>query len=1399
VDTACSSSLVALHLAVQALRRGECSLALAGGVMVMATPVSFMGFSQQQGLAADGRCKAFSASADGTGWGEGAGLVLLERLSDAQRNGHPVLAVIRGSAVNQDGASNGLTAPNGPSQQRVIAQALANAGLTFDDVDVVEGHGTGTALGDPIEAQALLATYGRERPEGRPLYLGSIKSNLGHTTAAAGIAGVMKMVLALQAGVLPKTLHAEEPSPKIDWDDRKLRLLTESEPWPVREHPRRAAVSSFGISGTNAHLILEQAPEAEPAAEPDAPLADDGAWLLSARSAGALREQARRLERSLSANAGLAARPRAVGAALRRRAALSHRAVVLGEDSERLADGLRALAEGTNAANLVQGVVRPGSTDLVFVYPGQGGQWAGMGADLLDANLVFAQAIAECDAALYPYTDWHLLDVLRQTPDEPTLTFDRVDVVQPALWALMIALTKLWQSYGVHPAAVIGHSQGEIAAAHVAGALSLQDSARIVALRSKALIDLSGGGGMASLAVSAERGRLLLANYPEVSIAAVNSPSSIVVSGDPAQLRTLLEAAEAQGIRKRLLPVDYASHSAHVERLRDGLLTDLAGIAAVADGPTIPFYSALTGGVLDPATLGTAEYWYENLRRPVRFHEATSALIADGFRAFLEPTAHPTLTPAIQETGDHADTALATVTSLQRDQSGPRQIALNLARAWTQGQPTYPAVESAGALDLPTYAFQHKRFWLERAAAETATTVEASDAEFWDAVRDGSDTLATALGLDDDPTREALRSVLPALEAWRLGREQASALQSWRYQITWEPTRQTDKPTLSGTWVVAVAAATADSAWTEVCRQAIADHGGRAALLVVEVGDTRDVVAERLRDLGGDEPAGVVSLLGFDEEPSAEFDAVTRGLTSSIALVGGVTDLGGAVPIWFLTTDAVGARPDDRVEHPTQAQIWGFGKTLAVENPKLWGGQLDLPAEPAAGVGELLATALAKAGGEDQLALRGGALSARRLVRDSAPKSEAGTWQPHGTVLVTGATGALGTHLVRWLARRGADHLVLLNNTGPDAAKSVALREELAERYPNLGLVIEACDLSDADALRRILLDIPAAHPLTAVFHAAGVADGGLLDELTLPQFDNVLRAKAVGARNLHELTKDLNLEAFVMYSSCAGVLPAITEANYAAANAYLDGLAAHRRANGLAATAVVWGVWGGGGIGGASLAEWLREGGVRAMEPKVALAALGDVLDRDETHVAVVDIDWARFTAFSQPNVPTIVARIPEVKAALRGAGREAEDEAAEIPPLRAKLAGLAASRWHRALLDTICAEAAAVLGHGDATGIDPERLFRDSGFDSLTGVELRNRINVLTGLKVPSTLVFDHPTPVALARHLRASLEAESGGRPQDAQQAPVPLPVVVVTDVDVDDASDEDLFALIDGSAP
>ncbi|CAM5464252.1 Polyketide-type polyunsaturated fatty acid synthase PfaA OS=Streptomyces glaucescens OX=1907 GN=SGLAU_07210 PE=4 SV=1 [Streptomyces glaucescens] len=609
VDTACSSSLVALHLAVQALRTGECTLALAGGVAVMATPTIFVEFSRQRGFSADGRCKSFSDAADGTGWAEGVGMLLLERLSDARRNGHPVLAVVRGSAVNQDGASSGLTVPNGPSQQRVIRAALANAGLSAGEVDAVEAHGTGTTLGDPIEAQALIATYGQDRDRERPLWLGSLKSNIGHAQAAAGVAGVIKMVEAMRHGVLPRTLHVGEPSSKVDWSAGAVELLTEAREWPeTGERPRRAGVSSFGVSGTNAHVILEQAPEAQPPAVVE-PVAVP--WILSARSAEALREQAARLVSRVEGDAGLSLAN--VGWSLATgRAALEHRAVVVGRDRDGLLAGLADVNAGSGSGGRV-----------VFVFPGQGAQWAGMGVELLDSAPVFAERFAECAKALAEFVGWDAEAVLRGAPGAPSL--ERVDVVQPLSWAVMVSLAAVWRSYGVEPAAVVGHSQGEIAAACVAGGLTLRDGARVVALRSLAIAaGLAGDGGMVSVALSAEQAAERIAAWDgRIEIAALNGPASVVVAGEPKALDELIAACEADGIRARRIPVDYASHTSHVERIEEELARVLAEVRPQA--AAVPFFSTVEADWLDTQALD-AGYWYRNLRRTVGFQTAVEAL-----------------------------------------------------------------------------------------------------------------------------------------------------------------------------------------------------------------------------------------------------------------------------------------------------------------------------------------------------------------------------------------------------------------------------------------------------------------------------------------------------------------------------------------------------------------------------------------------------------------------------------------------------------------------------------------------------------------------------------------------------------------------------------------------------
>ncbi|MGW0871132.1 type I polyketide synthase [Streptomyces sp. NPDC002740] len=1651
VDTACSASSVALHLAVRSLRSGECDLALAGGVTVMTTPSTFVEFSRQHGLSTDGRCKAFAGAADGTGWSEGVGLLLVERLSDAQRLGHRVLAVIRGTAANQDGASHGLTAPNGTAQQRVIRHALADARLTAAQVDAVEAHGTGTRLGDPIEAQALLATYGQERGQRPPLWLGSVKSNIAHTQAAAGVAGVIKMVQAMRYGVLPKTLHVDEPSPHVDWSSGAVALLTRHRPWPETGEPRRAGVSAFGMSGTNTHIILEQAPEPAPTGTDSGPAdtearADTGGHaapaalplVLSARTPAALTAGAAALAAHLRSRTphDLAATAREL---VEGRAGFEERAVVVGADEDTLLAGLDALASGEPAPGLVRASA---ATDprTVFVFPGQGSQWIGMARELLDTSTVFADGIAACARALEPYTDWSLVDVLRGAKDAPG--YDRVDVVQPALWAVMVSLAQLWQSYGVRPDAVIGHSQGEIAAAYVAGALSFDDAARVVALRSRALGALSGGGGMVSVALPPHEATEAIAPWAgRLSVATVNSPSAVVVAGEPAALDELVAVCERNGTRARRIAVDYASHSPQVERLREELLRVLGPV--VPRPARIPLLSTVTGDWLDTTAMD-AEYWYTNLRQTVLFEPAIRKLVAEGHRVFVETSPHPVLTAAVQETAEAVDPEPVTVTgSLRRDEGGPVRFLTSVAAAHVHGvEVDWSPVLTGPRTDvteLPTYPFQRQRFWLGPAVVAPAdasglglrpaghpllgatlrpaegdglllTGRLSAQAQPWltdhtvldRVVVPGTALVELAVRAADEAGRDTVDElvietplVLPTAGAVQIqvsvtasGEEGRRALTvhsrlqdapdgaDWTRHATGFLTRRAApdaSPGLPGTWpppeatalsldglydrlaesgvvygprfqgvraawrrgeelFAEVALGTEDHAaagefgvhpalldaafhtaglvgvpptepgpallpfaWNGVRLHAsgatalrvrlapTADGGlsleavdtagapvvsiaslvyrplspaqltaGRAGatplyrlgwnpLPLPEAALTRDAVAAAfLGDAAfpGDAP-GPVRAAAFGD-PAAVAEAVGSGrdvpdrvwyrVPASTAATGTGVEarfessahaadpsvptrarevLGRVLALvqdWLarpgldrvrlavLTTGAVSVDGDP--PDLTTAAVWGLLRSAQSEHP---GRLLLVDADDTDPADSVLAAAAAAAdaAGETQLALRGGNAFVPRLLpavpaidpavpatdpatsatdpatsatgpavpaADSEAPPPARTWRfasTGGTVLVTGGLGLLGRLVARHLvAERGVRRLLL---TGRRGARTPGAQDFVAE-LTALGahVRVAAVDAADRDALRTVLESIPAAYPLTGVVHAAGVLDDGVLASLTRDRLDTVLRPKADAAWNLHELTRDADLGEFVVFSSAAGVIGVPGQANYAAANTFLDALVAYRRARGLAATSLAWGLWedSSGLTGHLDSADHRRNArhGTRPITTPEGLTLFDAAGATD--HALLVPLTLRHGADPTQ--LPAVLRDLVRTR---RPVARTAAESSGT--PLAGRLLALDAAAREEFVIGLVRAEASTVLGRDDRAAIAATKAFKDLGFDSLTAVELRNRLGTVSGLRLSPTLVFDHPTPQSLARFLLAEIVGEQAGQAGQAGQ--------------------------------
>ncbi|WP_225821465.1 type I polyketide synthase [Streptomyces naphthomycinicus] len=1552
LDTACSSSLVALDLAARSLRAGECTLALAGGVTVLSGPQPFIAFSRQRGLARDGRCRSFAAGADGTAWAEGVGLVLLEKLSDARRNGHPVLAVLRGSAVNSDGASNGLTAPSGEAQRELVRLALADAGLTAADVDAVEGHGTGTALGDPIEAGALLATYGQGRDPELPLWLGSVKSNLGHTQAAAGVAGLIKMIEAMRHGELPASLYADRPSPHVDWSSGAVRLLDRARPWPRSDRPRRAAVSSFGIGGTNAHVIIEEppAPAADPLPGRRFPVTP---WLVGGGDEAGLRAHAAVLASELAGEEGALDVAYSLATT---RAPLTHRAAVVAPDTQGLLAGLRDLAAGADGPAVLRGTART-RPKLALLCAGQGAQRSGMGRELRAAFPVFDAAFTALCEEFTPWLDRPLPEVIDAPDDGP---LHRTDYAQPALFAYEVALHTLLTECGVRPDHLLGHSVGELAAAHVAGVFSRADAVRLVAARGRLMAALPEGGAMAAVRAPLAEVTARLGDVPgRIAVAAVNGPSSVVVSGDEDAVTAL---ARLLGRPARRLRVSHAFHSP----LLDPMTAEFRAVAesVTYHRPAVPVVSTLTGRP-ETEALATADHWVRQVRETVRFADAVARLSEDGVGLFVEAGPSASLAAAAEECVAPDPGAVFTSCTDART-TLETLAALHVHGVEVDWRAVY-ADSGARRRPLPTYPFQRQRYWLDavrhpvpaghplighpqpdadgpriRHTAVLSTTrhpwlaghrvgdrllapatlfaelacratgadgparltelafheplvlppagqvrvqvvADAPDdsgarpVEVWARPADGTTgwtrhataTLApaapppapaapppadpggtwppagarpvavdyprlaahglrygpafravTALWRRDDevfaelalPPGEAATAAAYTLHPALLD----AALHAAPLAASRGPAPATPRVPLACTGVTVYA--TGAFAARAVIRRlgpdefqvTLSDPAGRPLAAVTSV-VTRAIPAStetyRLtwrpatpapgtRDPDGDHEAGPDGdhEAGPDGDHEAgpdrdhgvgpDRDHEVLDLARLAAALPGGTPMpdrvralltavlervrewtSGARPgrLLVLTHHATGDDPD-----PAEAAVAGLVRSAQSEHP----GRIVLADQRGTPATEReLAAALRS--GEPEVVLHAGAVLVPRLVPAGPPAGPPPALDPEGTVLVTGGTGALGASLVRHLvADHGIRHLLLTNRSGrtPDWVAGVPAKVR-----------VTACDAGDREAVHALVASCRPAP--TAVFHLAGALDDGLVDTMTPGRLAAVLAPKADGAWYLHEATRDLDLSAFVLYSSAAGVLGRPGQSNYAAANGFLDALARHRTAHGLPAQALAWGPWttaGEAGMAGRVAPDRLVEGGVLPVTEREGIALLATALRTPEPVLVPVPLDLA---AGGRPEASPLLGDLlpaPAPRTERTGEPPARGDAPAPQAPgaWRERLAAVPEPEREAVLAELIRAEIAAVLGFPDAASLPADRAFTDLGFDSLTAVQVRNRLSAFTRVRLAPTVVLDHPTPARLAAHVHAALLAagavpHDAGRQETRPEPPPPAP--------------------------
>lgn len=1349
IDTACSSSLVAISMACQSLRAGDASLVVAGGVNAILSPRTMALLLETQALSPDGRCKTMDARANGFVRGEGCGIVVLKRYSDAVRDGDRIFALIRGWAVNQDGRSTGLTTPNVLSQQAMLRQALERAKLSPEDIDYIEMHGTGTSLGDPIEVEALREVLGAPRKDGSKCILGAVKTNIGHLEGAAGVAGLIKVLLALDHEKIPKNLHFRRLNPRISLDDTPFVIPTESVPWMRSDKPRCAGVSSFGISGTNAHIIVEEAPR-----PPEATLEKEhSAYLLalSAKTPQALTALARSYG-DWFGNIDDSLVPEAVHVASMRRMHHEHRLGVVGRNKKEFAELLQSFAAGGSPSGVVKERITSSNTPrIVFVFSGQGSQWAGMGKTLLDEEPVFRAAVEKIDALMSRHASFSLLSELRAP--EATSKLDQTEIVQPALFALQVGLAQLLKSWGIKPHAVMGHSVGELAAAHVSGALPLETAVRLVVLRGRIMQRATGNGKMVWVGLDVEAAGQAIAGLEDVlAIAAINDPKSVVLSGEAAALDTIVADLGKRGVVSRQLRVNYAFHSPQMESHAREFVTAI-GRLETASNPDITLYSSLTGKQIGANAL-IAEYWGLNILNSVNFASAVKNALQDGLRIFVEIGPHPVLLQNVHECAAFYNSQVKTIPTLRRQLSERYALLETAGGLHVEGLPIdWKNIQTARGimLSLPTYAWQRERYWLE-----LPTFVQHSE------------------------TREP---------------NQSEQLDQNFYAIEWKelvaPAQDPQLQRQNGSWLLFVDdGGTGETLAARLRSQGhscMTVHAGKRFVRTGSFSFTLDVedresLSFLLREAfpDGNRCAGIVYLFTANQTATPGENTVIHAqsvgfIAISYLLQAILVHMHEKPPLWLVTRGAVAVQ-NEPMALPVHAPVWGLGRTIDLEHPELRCARIDLGPRTADSDSELLLREMGVRDGELQIALRQGKRYAARLVqtRVESATPEPDTFQANATYLITGGLGGLGLSLASWMARHGARQIVLTGRKAP----SVEVRQSILDIEKQttarirvlLGNVGRYADMMQIFA--TIADEMP---PLRGVVHAAGfVGEPVPIVNIGRESFDTTAQSKIRGTWNLHTLTKDLPLDFFILYSSASATLGLVGQASYAGANAFMDAMAAWRGQKGAAWTSIQWGAFDASGMGQDSqVRERLAGGGMVALTPKDASMAIARLLKKPRPNIAVMAFSGAQLAQMF-PHI----GRLPYFREVLPAEIQKVTAASAESGILHELRAASPITRKHEIL------EQHVLKRIGEILRLDPSRIdrlapFSTLGVDSLMSIELRNRLQPDLNLTLPATLLFAQPTPAALIAYLFDQLKLT---KTPHVPPPPPPEPRTVVVNQDI-----------------